>query len=104
MQQFNVENFKKNPPTTNSNSSSFKWYKLKPNSNFFKILPPWSEIANGLPWYEVTVHYIKDPENKTHTFRCSRKSENFCAICDQYFKLLDSIKRNSNEKENWPIY
>lgn len=93
MQQFNLDNFKNHVPKTNSNSNDFKWFNLKEGSNFIKILPPWGESADGLPWYEVVVHYIKDPEGRTHTLRCARDrmKEQFCVFCDRSQALKHSV-------------
>ncbi|HMV01675.1 MAG TPA: hypothetical protein PLJ37_00975 [Chitinophagales bacterium] len=97
MQQFNVDSFKNHVPKVNSNSNDFKWFNLKDGSNFIKVLPPWGESANGLPWYEVIVHYIKDPEGRTHTFRCARDrmKEQFCAFCDR----SQALKNSKNETD-----
>lgn len=97
MFKFDPNAFKANMPSASSGSFSFKFFTLNPGSNFFKILPPWSEAANGMIWYEISLHFLKDPENKTHTIRCSRKNKNFCPICDRYYSLLKSL--NEEDKK-----
>jgi len=95
--KINFETLKKQKPFNADKASTFPWYNLAEGDNYFTILPPWGPESKGLPYFEASLHYLKDIEGKAHNILCARSYGAPCPICQRSIDLYKSGDVNDKE-------